>query len=99
MLQWLLLLLLLLVFRVLLELRAVVVVGFLASRVALEGRVAGVRVVGVLPERAGARAEDEPPLGQEGATQEGQVAARAAEAGLRGVPVLPLIRHLALVYT
>ena len=65
---------------------------------ALDGRVAGVRVVGVLPQGAGPGAEDEPPAGQEGPPQQRQAAAGAAEAGLHGVPVLALVRHLALVY-
>ena len=66
---------------------------------ALDGRVAGVRVVGVLAQGAGPGAEDEPPTGEEGAPQQRQTAAGAAETRLCCVPVLALVCHLALVYT
>ena len=66
---------------------------------ALQGRVAGVGVVGVLAQRAGPGAEDEPRSGEEGASQERQPAAGAAETRLHGVPVLTLVRHLTLVDT
>lgn len=65
----------------------------------LQGGVAGVRVVGVLPERAGAGAEDESAARQEGSAQQRQPTAGAAETRLRRVPVLALVRHLTLVYT
>jgi len=46
---------------------------------------------------AGARAEDVALLRQEGPAQQGALAPGAAEALLGGVPVLPVVRHLALV--
>lgn len=71
----------------------------LLGRLALQRRVAGVRVVGVVPERAGPRAEDETPARQEGSAQQGEPAAVAAETRLHCVPVLTLVGHLALVNT
>lgn len=50
-----------------------------------------------LSSAAGPRAEDLPLFGQEGAAQQGALAPGAAETLLGGVPVLPVIRHLALV--
>uniref|UniRef100_A0A3P8WZ90 Uncharacterized protein n=1 Tax=Cynoglossus semilaevis TaxID=244447 RepID=A0A3P8WZ90_CYNSE len=58
------------------------------------GRRAGGTTVG-----AGSGAEDEAGPGQEGSPQQGQLTAGAAEAGLHRVPVLTLVRHLALSYT
>ena len=64
---------------------------------ALEGGVGGVRPVWLPPQAAGPRAEDLALLGQEGASQQGVLAAGAAEATFGGVPVLPVVRHLPLV--
>lgn len=71
----------------------------LLSWSALQRRVAGVGVVGVFTQGAGSGAEDEAGPGQEGSPQQGQLTAGAAEAGLHRVPVLALVRHLALVDT
>lgn len=72
--------------------------GLLGSRT-LESRIGGVGAVGVVANTAGPGAEDLPLLGQEGPSQQGLLALRAAEAGLGGMPVLAVIRHLALVDT
>lgn len=66
-------------------------------RLALQRRVARVRVVGVVPERARPRAEDEAGAREEGSAQQGEPAAVAAETRLHRVPVLTLVGHLALV--
>lgn len=66
---------------------------------ALKGRVRGVRAVGVIADAAGPGAEDLPLLGQERPSQQRLLALCAAEAGLSGVPVLAIVRHLALVDT
>lgn len=68
-------------------------------RFALQRRVTGVGVVGVLTQRAGPGAEDEPRSREEGTSQQGESTAGAAETRLHGVPVLTLICHLALVNT
>lgn len=66
---------------------------------ALQCRIAGVGVVWVFPERAGAGAEDESAARQEGSAQQREPTAGAAETRLRRMPVLALVRHLTLVYT
>uniref|UniRef100_A0A2D4IG77 Uncharacterized protein n=1 Tax=Micrurus lemniscatus lemniscatus TaxID=129467 RepID=A0A2D4IG77_MICLE len=66
---------------------------------ALQGRVTGIRAVGVFAEAAGPGAEDLTLLGQERLPEQGLLATRAAETGISGVPVLALIGHLALVNT
>lgn len=68
-------------------------------RFAVQRRVAGVRVLGVLAKRAGPGAVDEPVAWKEGASEQRQAAAGAAETRLGCVPVLTLVRHLALVNT
>lgn len=68
-------------------------------RFALQRRVTGVGVIGVLAQRAGPGAEDEPRSREEGAPQQRQLAAGAAETRLHGVPVLTLVCHLTLIYT
>ena len=69
------------------------------QRPALQGRVAGVGVVGVLPQGAGPGAEDEAPPWEEGPAQQGEPTAGTAETRLGSVPVLALVGHLTLVYT
>lgn len=64
---------------------------------ALESRIGRIRAVGLLAQAAGARAEDLALLRQERLPQQRALAAGTAEATLGGVPVLPVIRHLALV--
>lgn len=66
---------------------------------ALHRRVAGVRVVGVFPQRTGPGAKDKPSAGEEGAPQQRQPTAGAAETRFHSVPVLTLVGHLTLVDT
>ena len=47
---------------------------------------------------AGMGAEELPPPGEEGEAQQIPTAGAAAEAGGQSVPVLPLVRHLALLH-
>lgn len=69
------------------------------GRPALQRRVAGVRVVGVVAQGAGPGAEDEAPAWEEGPAEQRQPTAGAAETRLHRVPVLTLVRHLALINT
>lgn len=65
----------------------------------MQGRVTGIRAVGVFTEAAGPGTEDLALLGQERLPQEGLLATGAAETGIGGVPVLALVGHLTLVNT
>lgn len=64
---------------------------------ALQRRVTRVRVVGVFAQRTGPGAEDKSAARKEGAPQQRQPTAGAAETGLHSVPALTLVRHLTLV--
>lgn len=63
----------------------------------MESRIGGIGAVGFFPQTAGARAEDLPLFGQERTTKQRAFTAGTTEAAFGGVPVLPIIRHLALI--